>query len=362
MSFPRTIRAFRRTEGPDPVSLVLVTDYLPLSLKPDDVLIRNHAVSLNYRDVAMLHGKYPGSPLKRGIAASDCAAEVIAIGSEVTKFAVGDRVAPIFDLNNLTGTEKVKAVLGGDIDGVLRENVLVHLPKYLSWEEAATITCAGTTAWNALDMPGSSNSGKVALLQGKLPIIRKSKNDPLTDDKQTRTGGVSMFALQICLAAGIHPIITSSSDKKLEMARSLGPPGAVDTVNYRTHPDWENEVMRLTSGNGADIVIENVGPATIAQSLASLANKGTVSLIGFLGGFETQHQPETVVTLLMKTAKMQGIFVGSIIDQRKLCDFLEERQVDLSPIVDQIFPFTTSNDAFDYLYTAQHQSKVVIKF
>ncbi|KAJ5118316.1 zinc-type alcohol dehydrogenase-like protein [Penicillium atrosanguineum] len=319
MSFPRTIRAFRRTEGPDPVSLVLVTDYLPLSLKPDDVLIRNHAVSLNYRDVAMLHGKYPGSPLKRGIAASDCAAEVIAIGSEVTKFAVGDRVAPIFDLNNLTGTEKVKAVLGGDIDGVLRENaifdenVLVHLPKYLSWEEAATITCAGTTAWNALDMPGSSNSGKVALLQ----------------------------------AAGIHPIITSSSDKKLEMARSLGPPGAVDTVNYRTHPDWENEVMRLTSGNGADIVIENVGPATIAQSLASLANKGT---------------PETVVPLLMKTAKMQGIFVGSIIDQRKLCDFLEERQVDLSPIVDQIFPFTTSNDAFDYLYTAQHQSKVVIKF
>jgi NADPH:quinone reductase-like Zn-dependent oxidoreductase len=133
-------------------------------------------------------------------------------------------------------------------------------------------------------MPGTRDSGKVALLQGKL-LRAKSKCSSLADHPQPGTGGVSMFALQICLAAGIRPIITSFSDKKLEMARSLDSPGTVDTINHKTHPKWESEVLRLTDGNGADIVIENVGPATIVQSLASLAQRGTVSLVGFLGGF-----------------------------------------------------------------------------
>ncbi|KAJ5636078.1 alcohol dehydrogenase [Penicillium longicatenatum] len=294
MSLPDTTRAFRRTSGPIPRSLELITEKLPSTLQPDEVLVRVHAVSLNYRDVAMLHGKYPDTSIKKGIPASDCAAEVISTGSKVIQF------------------------------------------------KAATITCAGTTAWNALGTPSTRDSGKVALLQG--------------------TGGVSMFALQICLAAGIRPIITSSSDKKLEMARSLGSPGTVDTINYKTHPEWEKEVLRLTDGNGADIVIENVGPATIVQSLASLAQRGTVSLVGFLGGFDLPSQAETATSsVLMKTAKLQGIFVGSIIDQQDLCNFLNERQVGLSAIIDQVFSFTDSNAAFDHLYSAQHQGKVIIK-
>ncbi|KAJ5656269.1 alcohol dehydrogenase [Penicillium longicatenatum] len=308
MSLPETTRAFRRTSGPIPRSLELITEKLPSTLQPDEVLVRVHAVSLNYRDVAMLHGKYPDTSIEKGIPASDCAAEVISTRSEVTKF------------------KKEKAALGGDL--------MVFF--------AATITCAGTTAWDALGMPGTRDSGKVALLQG--------------------TGGVSMFALQICLAAGIRPIITSSSDKKLEMARSLGSPGTVDTINYKTHPEWECEVFRLTDGNGADIVIENVGPATIVQSLASLAQRGTVSLVGFLEGFDLPSQAETVTSsVLMKTAKLQGIFVGSIIDQQDFCDFLNERQVGLSAIIDQVFSFTDSKAAFDHLYSAQHQGKVIIK-
>ncbi|KAJ5826249.1 hypothetical protein N7474_003387 [Penicillium riverlandense] len=345
MAVPRTYQAFRRSKGNVPKSLDLVTEEVPASLKPHDVLIRIHAVSLNYRDVAMLHGKYPVDVIEQGIPASDCAAEVVAIGSDVQDFRIGDHVAPIFDLKNLESNEDEMAVLGGDVDGVLRQfavfdrNVLLHLPKHLSWEEAACITCAGTTAWNALNMPQAKGT---ALLQG--------------------TGGVSMFGLLICLAAGIRPIITSSSDQKLDQAKAAGGAGAIGTINYRAHPKWEEEALRLTNGRGVDFVIENVGPTSIAQSLASLARRGTVSLVGFLGGFDVDRFPDTILPTLSKSATIRGIAVGSKIDQQNLCNFLSDKKVDLRPILDDVvFSFEDAQAAFDHLYGAKHMGKVVIK-
>lgn len=344
-ALPQTYKAFRRSTGQTPQTLDLVTEQVPSSLKAYEVLIRIHAVSLNYRDVAMMRGKYPIPVIERGISTSDCAAEVVAIGSDVNDFKIGDHVAPIFDLKNLEGNEDDRAALGGDAEGVLREyavfdrNVLVHLPEHLSWEEAACITCAGTTAWTALNMPRSKGT---ALLQG--------------------TGGVSMFALLICLAAGIRPIITSSSDQKLDLAKAAGEPGAIDTINYTTHPKWEEEALRLTNGRGVDVVIENVGLTSIAQSLSSLARRGIVSLVGFLGGFQVDKFPDMFMPTLYKSATIRGISVGSKIDQQNLCDFLSEKKVNLKPILDnKVFSFEDSQAAFDYLLSAQHIGKVVIK-
>ncbi|KAM5450709.1 hypothetical protein MaudCBS49596_004241 [Microsporum audouinii] len=345
MAIPKTSKAFRRSRGAGNKTLEPVTEKIPSTLKPHDVLIRIHAVSLNYRDVAMLHGKYPIKFLDRGIPASDCAAEVVAVGSEVKDFEIGDHVAPIFDVMNINDTEEEKAALGGHVDGVLRQyavfdrNVLFHLPKYLSWEEAACITCAGTTAWRSLFMPRSQGT---ALLQG--------------------TGGVSMFALLICLAAGIRPIITSSSDQKLDRVRALGKPGEVDTINYRTHPNWEEEVLRLTRGRGVDFVIETVGPRTIAQSIASLARRGSITVVGFLGGFDVKSFPDTITPLLTKTATIRGGAVGSKIDHQNLSSFLSEKRISLKPILDKtVFSFDDSQAAFDYLYEAKHMGKVVIR-
>jgi NADPH:quinone reductase-like Zn-dependent oxidoreductase len=144
-SIPQSYKAFRRSTGNTPTTLESVTEEVP-SLKPNDVLIRIHAVSLNYRDVAMMHGKYPTPVIDGGVPASDCAAEVIALGPEVHGFAIGDRVAPIFNLKGLDGTEEKSLLLGGDVDGVLREyavfdqNVLFHLPKHLSWEEVCYLS------------------------------------------------------------------------------------------------------------------------------------------------------------------------------------------------------------------------------
>ncbi|KAJ5117440.1 hypothetical protein N7448_011072 [Penicillium atrosanguineum] len=345
MAVPETYKAFRRSAGTIPQSIDLVTEVVPSSLKHYDVLIRIHAVSLNYRDVAMMHGKYPVKVIERGIPASDCAAKVVGIGSMVQDFQIGDHVAPIFDLKNLEGNEDETAVLGGDVDGVLRQfavfdqSVLVHLPNHLSWEELSCITCAGTTAWNALDMPRSKGT---ALLQG--------------------TGGVSIFGLLICLGAGIRPIITSSSDQKLDQAKVAGGPGAIDTINYRDQPRWEDEVLRLTHGRGVDLLIENVGPTSMAQSLSSLAQRGTVSLVGFLGGFDVDDFPDTFTPTLMKSATIRGIAVGSKMDQQSLCKFLSEKKLDLKPILDGTnFSFENSQAAFDYLYDDKHMGKVVIK-
>ncbi|KAL3490676.1 alcohol dehydrogenase [Aspergillus germanicus] len=343
MIIPQSYKAFRRTA--DGSTVEMVEENLPSSLQPTQVLIRIHAVSLNYRDVAMMNGMYPAQVIDRGIPASDCAAEVVTVGSDVKDFRVGDHVTVIFDLNNLTGTEDEMKALGGDVDGVLRQyavfdqSVLIHLPKHLSWEEAACITCAGPTAWLALDMPRSSG---VALLHG--------------------TGGVSMFALLICLAAGIKPIITSSSDTKLSTARALGDAGVVQTINYKTHPNWEEKARDVTGGRGVDVVVDNIGPTAIVQNLCSLARRGVVSIVGFLGGFKVDEQPEILGQVLMKSGVIRGINPGSKVDLQKLCTFLEEKEVQLKPLLDgTVFAFEESKAAFEHLYAAKHMGKVVIQ-
>ncbi|KAJ5151411.1 uncharacterized protein N7482_010663 [Penicillium canariense] len=345
MSNPQPYKAFRRASGSVPHTLELVTETTPSSLGPEEVLIRIHAVSLNFRDVAMTNGEYPLPVKERGVPTSDCAAEVVAVGSTVKDFRPGDHVQPLSDLKAMIGNEQETATLGGDVDGVLRQfavfdhKVLVHLPEHLSWEEASCIPIAGVTAWTALEMPRSSGT---ALLQG--------------------TGGVSMFALLICLGAGIRPIITSSSDMKLETAKAVDKPGAVDVINYRTHPNWDEEARRLTNGRGVDVVIENVGMTTVTKSLASLARRGTVSLVGFLGGFKVDQFPDTITPVLLKSATLRGIATGSKTDHQNLCNFLKEKKISLKPIVDRVtFSFEESQAAFDYLYAAKHMGKVVIK-
>ena len=172
--------------------------------------------------------------------------------------------------------------------------------------QAACITCAGTTAWNALDMPRSSGT---ALLQGvpfPIPHLLQTQLPQTNLTPTLGTGGVSIFALILSLATGIHPIITSSSDQKLSHAQSIGPPGSISTINYTTHPNWDEEVHRLTK-RGVEIVIENVGVTTISRSLSSLARRGLISLVGFLGGFEAAEVPDLMGPTLGKSGTIRYV-------------------------------------------------------
>ncbi|OAG04548.1 GroES-like protein [Paraphaeosphaeria sporulosa] len=353
-TLPHTYRAYRKTSGPFPRTIELFSAPLLQQLAPRDVLIRVRAVALNYRDIAMLNGRYPTDHENAGLPCSDCAGEVAAIGSSVQGFQIGDRVSPCFNMDDLDGKQRDEEVrtLGGSVMGqgagpgvlgeyvIFSEDVLVRVPKYLTWEEASTLPCAGVTAWTALGRPRDVQPDTTMLLQG--------------------TGGVSSFALFLCIAANITPIITSSSDAKLLQLASLSP--LVKTFNYKTHPDQISQVKHLTDGKGVDVVINNTGVASLIADLESLRSRhGMVSMVGMLDNQKAEWEPSALMLVTRKLATIQGTRVGSKKDFQELNAFLEEKEVDLNSLIDRTFKFDQAKEAFEYLESGNHVGKVVIK-
>ncbi len=307
-----------------------------------EVLVRVHAVSLNYRDLTTLEAERPGNLKPPFVPCSDGAGEVAAVGAGVSRWKIGDRVAGIFFSGWIDGPFELayhKTALGGSLPGMLSqyvtlsEGAVVAVPEHLSWEEAACLPCAAVTVWQALFRRGALVSGQTVLTLG--------------------TGGVSIFALQLATAAGARVLITSSSDAKLERARALG---AWETINYRSNPDWEKEVWRLTGKHGADHIQELGGPGTLEKSTASVAAGGQIALIGVLTGFG----PATanLFPLTARNARLDGIYVGSRADFEALNAFLSNHRI--KPMIDRVFPFSDARSAFEHLKSGAHFGKVVI--
>jgi NADPH:quinone reductase-like Zn-dependent oxidoreductase len=264
---------------------------------PGEVRIKIRAVSFNYRDLMMVKGLYnPKMKLPR-IPCSDGAGEVTALGDGVTKWKVGDRVAGIFMQSWIDGPPtpaKTKGALGGDVDGMLAESVilkadgLVAAPAHLSFEEAATLPCAAVTAWNAL-AAADTKAGGTVLVQG--------------------TGGVSIFALQFARLMGMRVLGISSSDEKLERASALGLQAG---LNYREKPEWDRWVLDQTGGEGVDLVVEVGGMGTLARSLRAVRMGGTIAQIGVLSGPQPNSGEQLPLRVILhKQARIRGIYVGS---------------------------------------------------
>ena len=312
-------------------------------LGPQDVRVRVRAVSLNYRDVAMVeHGVAPRGVQLPLLPCSDAAGEVVEIGSGVSRVKVGDRVATTVFQGWLDGDipplDAYGSVLAGSVDGVLADHIvvhedgLVHIPEHLSYDEASTLPCAAVTAWHALVTKGPAGPGDTILVQG--------------------TGGVSIFALQFAQIAGAQVIATSKSDEKLERARALGAEG---TVNYVTTPGWAERVLELTEGTGADHVVEVGGPGTTDQSIQAACRGGTISLIGVLTGLEARIDPHPIA---LKGLRVQGVIVGS----RAMFEDMNSAiaAASLRPVIDRVFPFDEAREALRHLQAARHVGKVVI--
>lgn len=307
-----------------------------------EVVVRLRAVSLNYRDLMIVQGSYNPKMRLPVVPLSDGAGEIVTVGAGVTQWKAGDRVCPTFFQRWLEGgitIAKRRSTLGGDLDGVMREyaalgeNGVVAIPAHLSYEEAATLPCAGLTAWHALVVSGGLRAGETVLTLG--------------------TGGVSMAALQIARAAGARVIATSSSDEKLERARQLG---AAATINYRRTPEWDAEVMRLTDGAGVDHVIEVGGAGTLPKSIACLRPAGHIALIGFLAGGGA-FDPGTIIG---KGARLHGIYVGSREMFRAMNRALEAGAV--HPAIDRTFAIEDFAAAFERLEKGAHFGKIVLTF
>ena len=307
-----------------------------------EVLVRMKAASLNYRDLMAVKGVYNPKMKRPMVPLSDGAGVVEQLGPGVTRFKEGDRVCPCFMQTWLEGPptkEKGASALGGALDGVLREFAvfneegLVPSPASLSDAEAASLPCAAVTAWHALFEHAPGGPGDSVLLLG--------------------TGGVSVFALQFAVAAGLRTIITSSSDEKLQRARNLG---ASQTVNYKRHPNWEEEVRKLTA-DGVGHVIEVGGSDTVPRSLRALRTDGTMSVIGVLSGREPSISPSS---LLMNSVRVQGIYVGSRAMFERMNRAIEFHRI--KPVVDKVFSWTEYKDALRYMESQQHFGKICLTF
>lgn len=306
------------------------------------VLVKMKACSLNYRDILITQGGYVRNDTRPVVPLSDGAGEVVAVGADVTAFKPGDRVIGNFFQHWNSGAiddAGLNSALGGAIDGVLAEyfileaNNTVRIPDYLSYEAAATLPCAATTAWHALFTVGQLKKGDTVLLLG--------------------TGGVSVFGLQLAKAIGATVIITSSSEQKLKQVKDLG---ADHTLNYVETPDWERAVLGITKGKGVDIVLEVGGAGTFEKSVASTAVNGTVALIGILSGLTS---PSLSLMTIFNLLRIQGIYVGSTEMLKSLLSFMEGHEI--QPVVDRVYEFCDAKDAYRYMQSAQHLGKVVIK-
>ncbi len=306
---------------------------------PGEVRVRIEASSINYRDLMTVkHAAARGIPLPR-IPNSDGAGTVTAVGPGVAGVAVGDRVASCFFQNWTDGAcspEAMASALGGAIDGVLAEEVVlkadgvVPVPQHMSALEAATLPCAALTAWNALVEVGRLKAGDTVLLLG--------------------TGGVSIFALQFATAMGAKVILTSSSDEKLERAKAMG---AAETVNYKSNPDWQKAVLELTGGRGVDVTVEVGGPGTLARSVDATRVAGRIALIGVLTGGTIDP-----TAIMRKSITLQGVYVGS---RRMFLDMNKALALHaIRPVIDHTVPFAEARAAYHAMEAAGHFGKIVI--
>ncbi|KAK7421375.1 hypothetical protein QQX98_002269 [Neonectria punicea] len=339
-------QAYRRTDDYTPGSprVKLITEPLPLPIGPTSVLIKVHAVFLNYRDANIANGGNPWPVIPHGVPCNDAAGEVVAVGENVTTLVLGDRVAPTTDTENITGRETARSWLAADEDGVLAdylvldEKKLCKLPAYLDWVEASIIPCAGVTAWEALKCVGI---GKSVLIQG--------------------TGGVSLFALKFARAAGLRVILSSSSDEKLKTISDKFPTPPLLTVNYARNPSWYEDVLRLTDGVGVGLLVEIGGTASLVKSMKCTRRGGIISQVGYLSRQNPQELAELLPLLIDRRVVLRGINVGSKHDMDDLCTALSATQIRFEDIIDSIYSFQDADKAIEYIWQGKQVGKLVIR-
>ncbi|RYP52448.1 hypothetical protein DL768_002371 [Monosporascus sp. mg162] len=319
-------------------------------LSDNQVLVKIQGASINYRDVLIPQGNYPFDLKPDVVPGSDGAGTVLAVGKHVTRFKPGDKVVTTIYQHHLAGSidsRTRKSGLGGSIDGTLRsvgafdEQGLVAMPEGLSFTEAATLSCAGVTAWNALfGLTGRHvTAGQWVLTLG--------------------TGGVSLFAVQFAKAVGARVIATTSSSEKAKVLEQLG---ADHIINYRETPDWGSVAEELTRGVGVDHVVDVAGPASLEQSAASVKLDGVISVVGFVGAVADAKRMPSLLDCWMNHFLARGIWAGSRMQMEDMCRAIAANPEKLRPVIDpRVFTLDQVKEAYEYLESGQHQGKVCIE-
>lgn len=309
---------------------------------PGQLVVRVRAASLNRRDLMLMDGTYPLPATPGIIPLSDGVGEVIALGDNVTRAALGDRVTASYFVRWIDGPQRLAHVVeqyGANHDGmlatyaVLEQDSVVHVPAHLTDAEAATLTCAGVVAWAALTTPEPVRPGATVLIVG--------------------TGSVALFALLFARVLGARTIVVTSGPAKAERLRALG---ADEVVVRAEHPDWEREVLRLTGGDGADYIVDAVGMPTLARSVRSGAYNALITVIGAMAGGpppEGDGNPFGGSYLAIRR-----IAVGSRAQFEAMNATIAEHGI--RPVVDRVFALDRAVDAYRYFRESDPFGKVVV--
>lgn len=325
-------------QGPDSLHQKEVPQ-APLS--PLDVRIDVRACSLNARDIMIAMGQSPLPVASELVPLSDCSGVVTEVGTGVSTLEVGDRVVAAFNPAHIDGPyrpEMEPSALGGVAQGALADSVLlpaaslVKLPGSISFEQAACLPCAGVVAWNALFETGPLVPGQTVFATG--------------------TGTVSLIALVLAKAAGARFGISSSNQDKIDRAISLG---ADFGVNYRTDENWHDDVRSATDGAGADVVLETVGPPSIASSIKATAQQGRVAQIGFKG---VEGAPIEVLDMMLSSVSVNPVMVGSRRMLESLVRAISANGIEIP--VDATYSFSNAPKAFSAAQRGDAFGKVII--
>lgn len=323
---------------PASLDTLLIEEKVEPEILPGFVKVRWHALSLNFHDYAVASGLMPTDDGR--IPISDGAGEIVAVGEGVTEWAVGDKVMSLFFPQWIDGEPNAAAMqlIGGDtVDGCAAEyslcgpDALTRIPVGYTYQEAATLPCAGLTAWRALIEIGKLKAGDQVLVEG--------------------SGGASVFALQFAAALGATVIATSSSSEKSDRLRALG---ATHVVNYREDQNWGQTVCDLSNG-GVDHTMDVGGASTLSQAVVATRIGGSLVMIGMLGGFMVELN---LIDIMLRQQKVSPIAVGSRAMQQRMVESIEG--TGLRPIIDTVFPFARIAEAMNYQLSGQHFGKIVI--
>lgn len=306
---------------------------------PNQVVVRMRAASLNRRDLMLMDGTYPLAATPGVVPLSDGVGEVVAVGRAVTRVALGDRVSSTYFLHWIGGPQRlahVREQFGANHDGwlaghvVLGEESTVRVPEHLTDPEAASLTCAGVVAWAALTRPVPVAPGETVLTVG--------------------TGAVALFAVQFAKLHGARVISVTSSPEKAERLRELGADEAVDRTGT---PDWDETVLKLTGGDGADHVVDAIGMLTLPKSVASGAYNARVTLVGAFPG-----PPPGENLFAGRYLSIRRIAVGSRTDFEAMNRALAVHRT--RPVIDRAFGFDEAAEAYRYLREGNPFGKVVV--
>ena len=309
------------------------------SLKDNEVLLKVHASSLNYHDLMVALGLIPTEDKR--VPLSDAAGEILEVGKDVSKWTVGDKVMSMCFPNWVSGPPKydLLSFIGDNQDGYatelisIPESAITKIPNNLNFKEAATLPCAVLTAWRALGDEGRLKSGETVLVQG--------------------TGGVSVFALQLAKTFGATVIATSSSEEKLEKLKSLG---ADHLINYKTHPEWGKEVLKITNNEGVDHVVEVGGAGTFSESVRCTKLAGHIALIGVLSGPSVSEI--ILPRIFLKQIRLSGIAMANQDSQIAMIDYLEKNEI--KPEISDSFDLKDLGAAFQHQIDNKHFGKISI--